>query len=99
MTIIPSIEDLEKLNTLRQKTFIQIYECLKEDGHCKRYEGTFGITFPCYFDDEDEWSITLDLYVFGPDRHYTWNGKTLREAIEKADSDVTMWIREWGEDK
>jgi hypothetical protein len=87
-----SQETLSRFDSLRRKVFIEIQKRLEEDGHCKHYEGTFGFVFPGYFDDE--YAITLDLYVFGPNRHYCWSGKSLEDALNRAEKEITQWMEE-----
>jgi hypothetical protein len=89
---------LSQLASLRARVFEQIARVLAEDGHCKSYEGQFSVIIPHYFQQReqalDAWTITLDLYVFGPSRHYRWTGATFGEALRKCEADVTVWIQE-----
>ena len=92
---------LDPLVRLRSKLFQYIQKSLEEDGHCKSYEGTFEIRMPSYFEDShnpqngDEWTLALHCYVIGPSRHYEWQGKTMAEAISKAEKDINQWCAEW----
>lgn len=88
-----TIRTLLKLEKLRKRLFDAIELSLKEDGHCKSYEGAFSIVMPNYFNNNG-WSIALDCYVIGPGRHYSWSGKDLEEAYNKAEKDIISWINE-----
>lgn len=37
----------------------------------------------------------LHCYVIGPSRHYEWRGRTMDEALDKAEADINTWIEEW----
>lgn len=93
--MIPQPE-LERFYALRQYVFDNIKQALAEDSHCKSYEGSMSIQFPDYFDGllSDSWAITLDCYVFGPNRHYRWTGDTFLEALEKAEKEIKSWTHE-----
>lgn len=86
-------ENLEKLARLREKVFAKIKEILAEDGHCKSYEGTFGIVFPDYFGSD--WKITFDCYLIGPARHCAWSGETFEVAFDKAENDIAYWLNNY----
>lgn len=95
----PDIEDLYKL---RKKLFKYIKKALMEDYPHKGSEGAFSIHLPNYFEDMEEksgygnhWGLSLYCYVFGPNRHYTWYGKTLDECIKKAKKDIDSWCKEF----
>jgi len=82
---------------LRQRLFVAIEQSLSVEGHCKSYEGTFGIVLPNYFEEKHgpkRWAVTLDCYVIGPHRHYVWEGETLDEAVAKAEAEVGGWLSE-----
>lgn len=65
---------------------------LEEDGHCKSYEGAMRLECPNHFSPEDGYSLELDCYVLGPNRHYRWKGDTVQECIDKAEADIAAWI-------
>jgi len=89
--MIPQTE-LDRFYALRQFVFDNIKQALAEDSHCKSYEGAMAVHFPDYFDSLfDGWAITLDCYVFGPSRHYRWEGDTFLEALEKAEKEIKSW--------
>lgn len=96
-----AMDGIYRLMGLRLKLFDAIGRALAEDGHCKSYEGTFSIRCPNYFEHIGKevgdafWAVGLDCYVVGPSRHYEWTGRTLTEAVSKAESDVMGWIEEW----
>ena len=87
---------------LRESLFRAIDKYLEvSDGHCKSYEGRFRIIqmLPDYFESKIDshitYEITLDLYVVGPNRHYSWDGNSFLEAFLKCKSDVEAWIAEF----
>lgn len=76
-----------------------IDKSLKEDGHCKSYEGAMriGARFPDFFDHKEElpqWIIELDCYVVGPSRHYKWWDSSLSGVISKAEKEIRQWIQD-----
>lgn len=89
-----SQQDLMRFAQLRGELFAFIGMALKENGHCKSYEGAMQIGFPDYFsaDDDGAWSVSLDCYVIGPSRHYTWTGKNFTEALDKAEKEIRGWF-------
>jgi len=93
--MIPQTE-LDRFYALRQFVFDNIKRELEIDSHCKSYEGAMAIQFPDYFDGRmcEPWAITLDCYVFGPSRHYRWEGDTFLEALEKAEKEIKSWEHE-----
>jgi hypothetical protein len=88
--------DMERFLQLRDELFVAIGHELSIDSHCKTYEGSMSIVWPCYF--EDGFVIKLDCYVVGPSRHYDWSGETFEEALDKAEKDIREWIKESLED-
>ena len=44
-------------------------------------------------DQPDFYLIRLHCYVLGPGRHYEWKGRTLKNALDKAEKDINQWIR------
>ena len=97
-------EEIVKLQLLQKRVFKQIKKCLEGSSTYKSYEGQFSIVFPNYFkeeEDTDRFILKLDLYIFGPCRHYSWDGNSLMEAIDKAEKDIDEWIeieKELGEE-
>lgn len=88
--------ELERFYALRQYVFDNIKQALEEDSHCKSYEGSMQLSFPNYFEKDDENSfmrcgVFLNCYVFGPMRHYEWYGRTFTEALDKAEQDINSW--------
>lgn len=81
---------VKRFLALRSDLFEAIERALKQDSHCKGYEGQLAIHWPNYFDDG--YTITLDCCVVGPSRHYAWSGKSFSEALDKADEDIRSWI-------
>ena len=91
---------LKRFYALRKKVMQAIEEQLSIDGHCKSYEGAFEWTmcYPNYFEDENgvanatHFVLTLHCYVLGPARHYDWHGKTMAEALDKAEKEISSWL-------
>lgn len=86
------MEELERFFKLREDLFAAIKHQLTIDSHCKSYEGLMSIVWPCYFDDE--YLIKLDCYIIGPSRHHFWTGKSITEALDRAEADIREWIEE-----
>ena len=93
---------------LRRKVMAGIKKALAIDCSCKSYEGLMElvIEFPDYFemdrseDDAPNWYvIRLHCYVLGPARHYEWRGRTLDEALDAAEKEISMWIAEVEDDE
>ena len=97
-------EDYKRFIALRLRVMSEIRKELERDNCCKNYEGTFEIivSYPNYFDREydnkpdepDFYIILLHCYVLGPGRHYSWEGSTLKNALDKAEKDINEWTRE-----
>lgn len=101
----PAIHTDEWARFLRLRTdlFNEISAALEVDGHCKDYEGLLMVSYelPGYFYREDRhpvWGISLDCYVIGPSRHYSWRGPTFADALVLASRDIRRWIREGVDD-
>lgn len=101
------IDDYKRFLTLRSRVMDAIREQLKISCSCKRYEGTFDLTFslPDFFDyiengasEPDYCTIYLHCYVIGPGRHYEWRGKSFADALDKCEEDINKWISEIEED-
>lgn len=93
---------------LRRKVMAGIKNALAIDCSCKSYEGFMElvIEFPDYFEmdgseeDTPNWYvIRLHCYVLGPARHYEWRGRTLDEALDAAEKEISMWIAEVEDDE
>ncbi len=92
----------EEFNKVRRQVANAIAKYLKDDCVHKSYEGTWDmlVSYPNYFEDEtatsnpDFYQINLHCYVLGPDRHYSWQGKSWREALEKCKRDIDVWTHE-----
>ena len=85
----------ERFDALRKLTMDAIGRELEIDYCGKSYEGIFEWTvcYPSYYDDPDA-KAGLHCYVLGPGRHYEWKGRTLKNALDKAEKDINQWIRE-----
>lgn len=88
---------------LRRKVMAGVKKALAIDCSCKSYEGFMElvIEFPDYFEmDRSEenapnrYIIKLHCYVLGPARHYEWRGRTLDEALDAAEKEISMLIEE-----
>lgn len=93
---------------LRRKIMAGIKKALEIDCSCKSYEGFMElvIEFPDYFEldnSEDDapnrYVVRLHCYVLGPARHYEWRGRTLDEALDAAEKEISMWIAEVEDDE
>lgn len=40
------------------------------------------------------WKIMLHCYLIGPGSHYSWTGKTFKDALDKCYEDVVAWCAE-----
>lgn len=40
------------------------------------------------------WEIMLHCYLIGPGSHYSWTGKTFKDALDKCYEDVVAWCAE-----
>lgn len=80
----------ERLDVLRNDLFEAIDHSIKRHGHHKSYEGRITLVYPHRF--EKEYRVTLDCYVCGPSRHYSWQGDNFSEALDKAEADIRTWI-------
>ena len=93
---------------LRRRVMAAIKKALEIDPGCKSYEGCMEllIEYPNYFElneseeDTPSWyEIRLHCYVLGPARHYEWMGRTLNEALDKAEKEINQWIEEVEDDE
>lgn len=100
--------EIHKLQELRELLFDGIEMAIESGvGHHKSYEGAIEISFPNYFDERQQtftsnYALTIHCYVLGPNRHYTFEGNTLEEAINQAMEHVREWVedeREWIENE
>ena len=75
----------ERFGNLRDRLFKCIAEYMKDSYGHKNYEGQLDLEMPSYFDQDNEnaWTLTLDLYCIGPNRHYTFEHKTLEGLNER----------------
>ena len=81
-----------RFEQLRKDLFDAIDHSIKNDGHHKGYEGRLALIWPHRF--TDEYQIELSCYVIGPNRGYTWTGKSHEECLEQAEKDIRRWINE-----
>ena len=97
---------MEEFLKLRKRLLDALEEASK-DYPGKRYEGEMEVAFhyPGIYDEvtvgedekdlPDEVIIRADFYLIGPNRHYSWQGTTLAEAVKRASADIGEWIAEW----
>ena len=81
-----------RFEQLRKELFDAIDYSIKMDGHHKSYEGRLSWIWPHRF--TDEYQIDLACYVIGPNRGYTWTGKSFAECLDQAEKDIRKWIKE-----
>lgn len=99
---------MEEFLKLRKRLLDALLEASK-DYPGKRYEGEMEVAFhyPGIYDEvtvgedekdlPDEVIIRADFYLIGPNRHYSWKGTTLAEAVKRASDDIDVWIAGWKE--
>lgn len=57
---------MQELLQLRNRLFVAIRKVAKCG--CKHYECAMHLNMPSCFDDNEDWVLDIDLYVFGPSR-------------------------------
>lgn len=91
----------ERFFELRRALIAKVNQIRAEGEPGKSYEGLFRIsyTFPdaseCWdgmINKPCEVTIELSCYLVGPNRHYSWTGKTFEEALSKCEKDVAEWL-------
>lgn len=92
--------ELQEFLDLRDRLHAALNK-VSEDCPGKSYEGemSLGIYFPGIYASKNETAeavIEAHFYLIGPHRHYTWKGRTVREAVKKASRDIDKWIKECG---
>lgn len=94
-----SIINKKKFKILRKLLFKAIEICLKSDGHCKHYEGSFeiGIRLPNYFEAQDKQSTVYFCnyacyLICGEGRSKTWEAKSYSELYNKIEKDLLSWL-------
>lgn len=98
--------DMNRFYALRRRVFEAIDRIRAEGESGKSYEGLFEIHFDfeeCHGvgstkDEPDDVEIKLHCYLLGPYRHYSWHGKTFAEALDHAEAQIDVWIREIADD-
>jgi hypothetical protein len=90
-----SFEDAARIMRLRERVISATCDALKQDGHHKSGEAAVEVTMsiPGMFSDDQSitWSLMVFSYVLGEDRQNNYFGKTLAEAISKAEDAVEKW--------
>lgn len=91
-----SEKDFYRFDRLRDRVFKLIEKELEDDdggGH-KSYEGAIDLTisYPNYFDQEKEpyCQIELHCYLLVNGRHITFDGYTMKKALDRFEA----WIKE-----
>ncbi len=93
-------DDLARFSALRVMVDKAVEHAWENGEPGKSYEGAWEVT--CGFPSTDEggstkgacyWQIVLHCYLLGPSRHYTWAGKTFKEALTKCEQNVIPWCR------
>lgn len=74
-------------------------EAMKDDSMHKSSEAymEIGYCMPGMFSDGQQpyWQVQIYSYVLGPNRMHSWTGKTLGEAMSKAEDAVEQWTMEY----
>ena len=91
----------EIFQKLRKMVAEEIIRRVEEGCEHKSCEGIWEITlsYPDAFEDPkgvgsfDVAIVTLHCCVLGPSRHYTWKGYTIEAALQRAEKDITEWIK------
>ena len=83
--------EMERFYRLRQRIFDVIREV--DEGYHKSYEGAMDVTFSFKNiyeakDIKDIESVTIELhcYLLVNGRHIRWEGRTLKEALDKVEN-------------
>lgn len=100
------MNDYERFYALRRRVFEAIDRIRAEGESGKIYEGLFEICIDfeeCYGvgnmkNEPMAIEIKLHCYLLGPYRHYSWRGKTFAEALDHAEAQIDVWIREIADD-
>lgn len=87
--IMVTPRELQRFNVYRQQLLAAIDRELEEGGGGKSYEGAVTIGFPSLFDTTI--SMIVHCYVLGPTRHSHYDGVSLDECLDKAESDLIQW--------
>ena len=98
-------DDIVRFNRLRKMVDEAVEKEWARGEPGKSYEGAWEVSaeFPSTDDGGANagacyWKIVLHCYLIGPSRHYSWNGKTFEEALDKCEMDIKMWCREVDEE-
>lgn len=90
-----SFDEAARVVRLRERVIWATREALKADGLHKSSEAHTSVSFnlPSMFDDDKShyWGVEIYSYVIGPSRNHSWFGKTLAEALAKAEAAVDKW--------
>ena len=74
-----------RLSEARLRLLRGVELAIREDGYHKSSEGHMQVSylFPNFFGDEDApwWEVSIYAYVLGPERNYSFRGRTLDECI------------------
>jgi len=89
-----TVAELEQFNRINSLIARGITEAVREGAGTKSDEGSIIIRFPPMYDIDcpDSVEVQLTLYVFGPSRRYKWNGKSLKECLDKLEKDINQWL-------
>jgi len=87
-------KDFSRLSMIRERVFKLIEKNLEEDSYCKSYEGAIDLTisYPNYFEQENEpyCQIELHCYLLINGRHITFDGETMKDALDGFEA----WVKE-----
>lgn len=89
-----TVAELEQFNRINSLIARGITAAVKEGAGTKSDEGSIIIRFPPMYDigAPNSVEVQLTLYVFGPSRHYKWNGSTLKECLDQVERDINQWL-------
>lgn len=94
---------MDRLMRLRKYLFDKIREAFADGAIGKSTEGLFEVchSLADYYEEEykggysgELWIVKLYCYVVGPSRHYEWKGRTLEDAVKKAENEIYGWFGE-----
>ena len=90
-----NFDEAARFVRLREKVIWGTREAMKRDGHHKFSEAHASVSFnlPSMFDDDQQpyWGVEIYSYVLGPSRNHSWFGKSLPEALAKAEAAIEKW--------
>lgn len=91
------IECAMRLAAVHQRLIQATYREIKKDGHHKSSEASMTVSMhlPNAFEQGEGplFSVEAYSYLLNPDgRLQTWRGKTMQEAVSKAEDAISDWV-------